>query len=212
MIPAVEILLKGILLGLLVSMPFGPIGIILVNRTLKRGFLSGFFSGIGLAFADTMLALLSGFGFAFILSFIEERRFIISLIASGLILGAGIKVFFSNPIKEFRRKDKVNKSLWRDFYSVFILAITNPFTIFVFVALFSGLNLKSSLQPSLIPVFLIPGVFIGALTWWLFLSYFVNKFKKRIRLRTIIKINKVAGAVIASTGILILLSVITKLF
>jgi arginine exporter protein ArgO len=45
MITAIEILLKGIILGLTVSMPLGPVGIILINRTIKRGMLSGFFSG-----------------------------------------------------------------------------------------------------------------------------------------------------------------------
>ena len=55
MITAIEILLKGIILGLTVSMPLGPIGIILINRTIKRGWLSGFFSGLGMASADVFI-------------------------------------------------------------------------------------------------------------------------------------------------------------
>lgn len=212
MIPAVVIFLKGVLIGLVVSMPLGPIGIILINRTLKRGILSGFISGLGLAVADTILAFLAAFGFTVILGFIEKERFIISLIGGGLILGAGLKVFFSNPVKDFRKKDKVNKSLWRDFYSVVVLAFTNPFTVFVFVAFFSGINLSSKLNPHFIQIFLIPGVFIGAITWWLFLSYFVNRFKKKISLRRIVKINKIAGAVIILTGIIILAGVFNTLY
>ncbi len=212
MIPAVVILLKGILIGLVVSMPLGPIGIILINRTLKRGILSGFISGLGLAVADTFLALLAGYGFTVILSFIEEERFIFSLIGGGFILGAGLKVFFSNPVKDFRKKDQVSKSLWRDFYSVVVLAFTNPFTIFVFVALFSGINLKSNLTQQFTQIFLISGVFIGALGWWFFLTYFVNRFKQKISLRRIVKINKVAGTVIIITGIIIILSVLSALY
>jgi threonine/homoserine/homoserine lactone efflux protein len=81
MLHLIEILLKGILLGLAVSMPLGPIGIILINRTIKRGMLSGFFSGLGLATADTLLAVLAAIGFNVILSFINQERFIISVIA-----------------------------------------------------------------------------------------------------------------------------------
>src|ERR1035437_1198501 len=106
MITAIEILLKGIILGLTVSMPLGPIGIILINRTIKRGMFSGFFSGLGLASADTLLALLSGIGYAVIISFINKERFIISLIAGLIIIGVGLKIFLSNPVKDIRNREK----------------------------------------------------------------------------------------------------------
>src|SRR5664279_2879610 len=89
MIRVLEILLKGIILGLTVSMPLGPIGIIMINRTIKRGMLSGFFSGLGMASADTLLAFLAGIGFTVIVSFINKEMFIISLIAGLIIIGVG---------------------------------------------------------------------------------------------------------------------------
>jgi threonine/homoserine/homoserine lactone efflux protein len=211
MIPAIEILLKGIILGLVVSMPPGPIGIVLINRTIKRGLLSGFVSGLGLATADTLLAVLAGLGFTVIISFIKEERFIISIIAGLVIIGVGLKVFLSNPVKDMRNKEKSEKSLWRDFYSVFVLSISNPYTIFIFVAFFSGVNIAGNVRPELLPFFLIPGVFLGAICWWFFLSYFFSRFKKNIRLRAIVRINKVAGIVIIVIGVILLLSVFTSL-
>src|SRR5450759_3514870 len=104
MITAIEILLKGIILGLTVSMPLGPIGIILINRTIKRGMLSGFFSGLGLASADTLLAVLAALGFNVILSFINQESFIISVIAGLIIIGIGMKIFLSNPVKDIRNR------------------------------------------------------------------------------------------------------------
>jgi len=210
MVSAIEILLKGVLLGLAVSMPLGPIGIILINRTIKRGFLSGFFSGLGLGTADTLLAVLAALGFTVIISFIKEERFIITVLAGIIIIGVGIKVFLSNPVKEFRDRDKGEKSLWRDFYSVFVLSITNPYTILIFVAFFSGIHLNGNIRPELVPFFLIPGVFIGAMSWWFSLSYFLSRFKRKIRLRAIVKINKLGGIVIILIGILLLLSVFTR--
>ena len=209
MISAIEILLKGIVLGLAISMPLGPIGIILVNRTIKRGFLSGFFSGLGLATADTILAVLAGVGFSVIISFIKEQRFIISIIAGIIIIGIGLKVFLSNPVKDFRNREKANKSLWRDYYSLFMVSISNPYTIFIFVAFFSGIHINSKISPELVPFFLIPGIFLGAVSWWFILSYFVSRFKKKIRLRSIVKVNKIAGITIMVIGIIVLLSVLT---
>ena len=211
MIPALEILLKGIILGLTVSMPLGPIGIILINRTIKRGMLSGVFSGLGLATADTLLAVLAALGFTVILSFINEERFIISIIAGLIIIGIGLKIYLSNPVKDIRNREKANKSLWRDYYSVFVLSISNPYTIFIFVAFFSGVHIGGNVKPELVPFFLVPGVLIGTITWWFFLSYFVSRFKKNIRLRVIVRVNKVAGIVVIVIGIIVLLSVFTPL-
>jgi threonine/homoserine/homoserine lactone efflux protein len=211
MIPALEILLKGIILGLTVSMPLGPIGIILVNRTIKRGMLSGFFSGLGLATADTLLAGLAALGYTVILGFINEQRFIISIISGLIIIGIGLKIFLSDPVKDIRNREKANKSLWRDYYSVFVLSISNPYTIFIFVAFFSGVHIGGNVKPELVPFFLIPGVLIGTITWWFFLSYFVSRFKKNIRLRVIVRVTKVAGIVVIVIGIIVLLSVFTPL-
>jgi threonine/homoserine/homoserine lactone efflux protein len=211
MIPALEILLKGIILGLTVSMPLGPIGIILINRTIKRGMLSGFFSGLGLATADTLLAGLAALGYTVILGFINEERFIISIIAGLIIIGIGLKIFLSDPVKDIRNREKANKSLWRDYYSVFVLSISNPYTIFIFVAFFSGVHIGGNVKPELVPFFLIPGVLIGTITWWFFLSYFVSRFKKNIRLRVIVRVTKVAGIVVIVIGIIVLLSVFTPL-
>jgi threonine/homoserine/homoserine lactone efflux protein len=211
MIRVLEILLKGIILGLTVSMPLGPIGIIMINRTIKRGMLSGFFSGLGMASADTLLAILAGIGFTVIVSFINKEMFIISLIAGVIIIGVGLKVFLSNPVKDMRNREMANKSLWRDFYSVFVLSISNPYTIFIFVAFFSGVHINGNVKPELVPFFLIPGVFVGAISWWFFLSYFVSRFKKKIRLRLIVRINKVAGIVVIVIGVVVLLSVFTPL-
>lgn len=209
MIPAFEILLKGIILGLTVSMPLGPIGIILINRTIKRGILSGLFSGLGLATADTILAILAGLGFTIIIGFIKEERFILSLVAGVVIVGVGIKIFLNNPVKDIRRQEKANKTLWRDYYSVFALSISNPYTILIFVAFFSGIHTSSEIKPELVPFFLIPGVFIGTITWWFFLSYFISRFKGKIRLRGIVRVNMASGIALIIIGIIVLLSVFT---
>jgi threonine/homoserine/homoserine lactone efflux protein len=211
MISAVEILLKGVLLGLTVSMPLGPISIILINRTIKRGFLSGFFSGLGLGTADTLLALLAALGFTVIIGFIQEEKFIITLLAGIIVTGVGIKVFLTNPVRDFRDRDKANKSLWRDFYSVFVLSITNPYTILIFVAIFPGIHISGSAKPEMVPFFLIPGVLIGAMMWWFSLTYFLSRFKKKIRLRAIVRISKVGGIVIIVIGMLLLISLFTTI-
>ena len=83
--------------------------------------------------------------------------------------------------------------------------------IFIFVAFFSGVHINGNVKPELVPFFLIPGVFVGAISWWFFLSYFVSRFQKKIRLRVIVRINKVAGIVVIVIGVIVLLSVFTPI-
>jgi threonine/homoserine/homoserine lactone efflux protein len=211
MIPGIEMFLKGIIMGLAVSMPLGPIGIILVNRTIKRGIFSGFFSGLGIATADTIMSIIAAIGFSFIISFIMEERFIVSIVAGVIMIAIGGKVFLSNPVKDLRNKEKANKSLWRDYYSVLALSLSNPYSIFIFVAFFTGMNFTTSMKSEMVPFFFVPGVFIGAISWWICLSYFVSRFKSKIRLRGIVRINKVAGIVIVIIGIVVLLSLFTTI-
>ena len=211
MLQVLGLLIKGIVMGLTVSIPMGPVGILLVNRTLKKGILSGLFSGMGVAAADTIMSVVAGLGFTFVISFFQDEKFIVSLIAGLVILGVGIKVFVSNPVRDFRRRDKGNKTLLKDFLSVLAISLSNPLTVFVFVAFFSGINLNSGIRPQLIPFLLIPGVLIGTLSWWFFLSYIISRFKKNIRLRSIVKVNQVAGIAIMIIGIVLLVGLFTTL-
>jgi H+/Cl- antiporter ClcA len=72
----------------------------------------------------------------------------------------------------------------------------------IFVAFFSGVQIRG-VSPEKAPFFLIPGLFIGAMAWWTSLSYFVNRLKDRLRLRSIIRINQIAGILITGIGIVV---------
>jgi threonine/homoserine/homoserine lactone efflux protein len=207
MLSGVEILLHGVLLGLIVSIPLGPVGIILINRTIKRGIMSGFFSGLGLGTADLIQATLAALGFSVIIGFLKEERFILSIIAGIVIIAAGVKVFFSNPVLDLRRKDNAGKSLWRDFYTVFVLSVTNPYTVLIFVAFFSGFPVKADIRPETVPFIILPGIFIGTMAWWTTLSWFVSRFRNKIRLRALVRINQAAGIIIVAIGVAVLLSI-----
>ncbi|MGD9978486.1 MAG: hypothetical protein AB7S54_11200, partial [Bacteroidales bacterium] len=64
------LLIKGIIIGLMASIPLGPIGVLCIQRTINKGKISGFFSGLGAATADTIFAAIAGFSLSFIINFI----------------------------------------------------------------------------------------------------------------------------------------------
>lgn len=206
MITAVQILAKGFILGLIVSVPLGPVGIILINRTLRRGLWSGFFSGLGLSAADLVQAVVAMLGLTMIIGFIREERFILSLSGGIVIILAGIRIFLSNPVTDIRKKDNPNKSLWRDFWTVFFMSVTNPYTVLIFVAFLTGFPLKNDFKAGMVPFILIPGIFIGTMAWWTTVSWVISRFKERVRLRTIFMINRIAGILIACIGVIVIFS------
>ena len=50
---------KGIVIGVLVSAPMGPIGMLCIQRTLNKGRWHGFVTGLGAALSDVIYAALT---------------------------------------------------------------------------------------------------------------------------------------------------------
>jgi threonine/homoserine/homoserine lactone efflux protein len=200
------LILKGLIVGISVSAPLGPLGILCIQRTINKGFLSGFFSGLGAAIADILYASVAGFGISIIADFLKAEEYPIRAIGGIFVIVFGIMIFRSNPVKQIRQQKAQKKGYVSDLVSGFFITITNPLTIIVFGAVFAGLGLNQSSTFKLILYTLI-GIFSGALIWWLSLTIGVNVFRKKIRLRNLYWINKITGLLVAAFGIGVFISI-----
>jgi threonine/homoserine/homoserine lactone efflux protein len=200
------LILKGIVVGISVSAPLGPLGILCIQRTINKGFLSGFFSGLGAAFADILYATVAGFGISIIADFLKKYEFSITAIGGIFVVIVGIMIFRTNPVKQIRQQKAQKKGYLSDFVSGFFITITNPLTIVVFGAIFAALGLNESSTLELVLLTLI-GIFSGALVWWLGLTLGVNIFRKKIRLRNLYWINKITGVLVTIFGIVVFASI-----
>ena len=203
----IELFLKGILIGLMVSIPLGPIGVLCVQRTLNKGRRSGFISGLGAASADTIFSLIAGLGVTFIISFVQLHHVYFQIIGGIVVMWLGIHIFYTNPVRQLRLQRLNRNKLSQDFLSVFLLTITNPMAIFFFLAIFAGINIAAGPMHLLPLGAMVAGVFTGAVSWWFLLSTLVNIFRHRFRLRIIWWMNKVAGVIIFALGIVAILSI-----
>ena len=196
--------LEGLLLGLSVSIPLGPIGIVCLHRTLSRGRLSGLVSGLGAATADTFFAAVAGFSLSVFLNFFQQQKFYLTLGGGLVLIVLGAFLFFSNTIKQARQEQKSNK-LISDFVSVFFLTISNPLTIIFFTAILSGLNIleDGSFDKTAI---VITGIFFGSLSWWFTLTTLVNLFRRKFRLRRLWYLNKITAVLIILFGLFAMIS------
>jgi threonine/homoserine/homoserine lactone efflux protein len=206
------LLIKGIIVGLLASIPLGPIGVICIQRTLNKGKLSGFLSGLGAASADTIFAAIAGFSLTIIISFIEEKQIIFQAIGGVIVFLLGIKIFYTNPIRQLRRHKRKKNSLLEDYLSVLLVTITNPLAVFLFIALFASLGIVSEDTSWVHSLVTTSGVLIGAMLWWYILTSLVDIFRERFRLKQLWWINKISGAVIVVLGAIAIIGLVRLLF
>jgi len=202
-----EFLIKGIIVGFLASIPLGPVGVLCIQRTINKGRVSGLFSGMGAATVDGFFALVAALGLTFIINFIEQQQFLIQLIGGSVLILLGAKVFNTNPIKQIRKHRRKKNKLIEDYFSVLLLTLSNPLAIFLFVAAFAGIGIVSSNDSHIESSLIISGVFIGAMIWWGALTFFVDLFRKKFRLKQLWWINKIAGILIAGFGVAAMVSV-----
>ena len=194
-----SILIEGLIIGILVSIPMGPIGVLCIQRTIHQGRRSGFISGIGAASADSSFAFIAGFGLTFITDFFKEQQFYLMFGGAIVLVILGLNLFFKDTIKEIR-KIRFNKSnSFADFGSVFLLTLSNPITILFFGLVFTGLGIvKNNIMET---GTLIGGIFLGAVLWWFLLSTLVSLFRNFFRIRIIFWLNKIAGILIILFGL-----------
>ena len=208
---SIWLFIKGILMGLLVSAPLGPVGVVCIQRTINRGVKSGFISGLGAAAADTVYAIIAVLGLGFVITFIKEEKYWIQLVGALIIILFAIKIFYTNPAVEIRNnRNKKNKPL-EEFISVFFVTLSNPGVFFAFIAFFAWFNVVGEENAGYFSALvLIGGIFTGALSWWYILSAVINKYRKRIRLKNIWWLNKIMGIIVFICGIIALIELFVR--
>ncbi len=200
MTPDIELFLRGILLGLAVAAPVGPIGVLCIQRSLAGGFWTGFSGGIGTAVADALYAALAAAGFAVLLG---GDLGMAGPVPLQQILQWGGALFiawlgwrtFSTPATEGAADAPLQGNPLRLFAVTFALTMSNPATILSFAALFAGLGLAA--DPSLAAATsAVAGVFIGSLLWWALLSGGIAALRHRVGAEMRRWINRIAGMVL----------------
>ncbi len=191
-----ELLLKGLIIGCAVSIPLGPIGVLIVQRTVNKNRTSGFFSGIGVATSDTIYAIISGFSLTFITSFIKQHQLSFQIFGAIILLILGTHIFLKNPVKDLRNYRKKGSTYLQDMVSTFLVTFPNPLVIFIFLAVFASSGVVLNIDKPYQALFLLLGIFLGATSWWFTLTGIVSLFKHKFNLRILWWFNKIAGSLV----------------
>jgi threonine/homoserine/homoserine lactone efflux protein len=190
---------RGLVMGLAVAAPVGPIGLLCIQRTLQNGRLYGLATGLGAATADALYGLVAAFGLTFIASFFLEQQVWIALLGGLYLCFLGQRIFRAEPAAVTGENHR--GGLLRAYGSTFLLTLTNPVTILSFVAIFAGLGLAQGNEDYLAAAILVLGVFCGSAAWWLFLSGGVSVIRDRVNTQAMKWVNRLSGGIIMAFGL-----------
>jgi threonine/homoserine/homoserine lactone efflux protein len=199
-----NIFLKGLIIGILVNAPLGPIGWLCVQRTLSKGKLYGLVSGFGAATADAIYSFIPAFGLTLLSSFLVEHQAWFRPIGGIFLCGLGVKAFFSRSEKTPVAEIKI--SYFGAYISTLFLTLVNPLLILVFTAIFAGLSIVNSSADYSASTILVLGIFIGSGLWWLVLSSITATFREKLSSGIVLWMKKISGLAIVAFGILVLVS------
>ena len=197
--------LKGIFVGFAMAIPIGPIGIMCIRKTLTEGRLRGLIIGLGAATADLLYGCVAAFGLTMISNTLVSQRIWIRLVGGALLLFLGIRTFRAQPANP--NIPIISSGILRSYLTTVFLTLTNPLTIFAFIAVFAALGLGNGLS-NFSASALVVGVFIGSCLWFLLLSSGVTLFRKKLDLVGLRWVNRIAGVLIIISGIIAIVSLL----
>jgi threonine/homoserine/homoserine lactone efflux protein len=197
--------LQGLLIGFSISVPVGPVGVLVIRRTLAEGFPSGLMSGIGCATGMALYGSVIGFGLTAISDLLLRYQRPLAVGGGLFLVYLGYTIIRATPPDPDAQPQR--NSLLSAYTSTFALTIVSPAVILYFIAIFTGSDLLDRQRDYLTALILVLGVFLGALGWWLILSGAVSLLRARLGTRTLRWANALSGLAIAAFGVKVALGV-----
>ena len=195
-----ELAIKGIIIGLCISVPLGPIGMLCVQRTLTRGRAHGIVTGLGATTSDLVYTFVTLFFLRFVIGFIEAHQVVFQFTGAIVVVLFGAFIIKSRPTSQTQLRVVSKGSLVSDYLTAFGLTFSNPLILFVLMALFARFDFIAERSPALHYLVGIGCILVGATAWWLLLTYIVSHFKNKLGLRGLRLINLITGSVIVVIG------------
>jgi threonine/homoserine/homoserine lactone efflux protein len=202
-----SLIMQGILIGLILSAPVGPLSLMCIQRSISDGRLHGILSGIGVATADAVYATVAFLGLTAISGFILSWQDFFRIFAGLVLILVGIKIFFTRPGDG--GNGSPHESYVKDYLSMVAIAIVNPLTIIFLMVTLPGFGFMIGGGTTLSAAAEFVGGFLaGSVAWWIIMCGIIGSVRSRISSRHLVLINRISGLFIACVGATMLLSIL----
>ena len=205
-------------IGIMLSAPMGPIGILCVQRTINNGRQSGLYTGVGAAISDLFYCLLAGFGLAFVTNYITRYQTELQIIGSIILIVYALYMMIhtpktdesiDEPVKIKGKKGKKRKmeqrveelkrnknKITQDILTGFLFTLSNPLIVLLILPLFAAKGFPAECKYFYHYILGYVFIVVGALIWWWGITYIVDKVRARINMGSMMLINRIMGGLI----------------
>lgn len=191
--------LKGLVIGVTIAMPVGPICMLIIRRSLRQGFVAGAAMGLGAATADGFYGAVAGFGLASISAFLVAEQVPLRLLGGLALILIGLSSFCARSIAP--QRGALERSLPAAYLSTFLLTLANPLTIISFAAVFAGLGIGETAGSYRSAAIFVAAIFIGSGLWQLLISAAATLVRARLEPPALSWINRVSGLMLIGFGL-----------
>ena len=200
-VDALDLAVRGMVVGIVASAPMGPVGVLTVQRTFNKGRWYGFATGLGAALSDLIYAVVTGLGMSLVMDFIERPAtiFYIKILGSILLFIFGAYTYYTRPAEPHKPSGK-RGTLWHNAFTGFAITVSNPLIIFLFLALFARVGFVVPDHPIEQAIGYV-GVLAGAIVWWFILTTALNRLGSRFEMNTISLLNRLLGLLVMVASI-----------
>ena len=186
-------ILKGIITGLILSLPFGPVGIYCMELTVLEGRWKGYITALGMVTIDVVYSAVSLMFLSSVESYIKKyENYLTILIAIFLMIISLRKIINKIELKEINVDFK---SMLQNYLTGVGFAIVNISSIFVISTLFTMMKvlddggLSKALQ-------VLIGVGGGGGALWFSTTFIISHFRNLFGKEKLVKLIKVANIAI----------------
>ena len=202
------LLLIGMLIGLVMSAPVGPVNVLCSIRAFRGGFTRGFLVGVGAVSADMVIAGAAIFGIAAVGEFIDRHAEMIKTVGGIVLLLFAWRTWWSPPVVPDLEnpEGETRPSRGGGYLGGIALTVTNPAAYLAYAAVFSGLGAMAPRPANLVDgTELLLGLAIGGLLWWAMIAWVVARYRHALPFKWLVRINHGAAAIMAAFGALLVI-------
>jgi threonine/homoserine/homoserine lactone efflux protein len=200
--------IQGIIIGLTLAVPVGPISLLCIHRTVAAGRLHGIVSGLGVATADTFYAAVAFLGLTAVSGLIISHQNLFRFLTGIALILVGIQVFRSVPASV--SENDVQEPYLEDYLSLFAIAAANPLTIIFFITTLPGFGIVAQGTTFIAAVPFVAGTFLGSTAWWIVLCGSLGSVRSRLGTSNLRRINRISGILITLFGAVMLILLFTS--
>jgi threonine/homoserine/homoserine lactone efflux protein len=182
-----------------IALPFGPVSLMCVERSLASGAARGLACGAGASTAHALFAILAVVGANAVAAWFSSWQSAVHLASSTILVLIGLKMILKTAATPSPGM-ATGAGRFPDYLAGLMLALTNPTTVLPYMALAgSGVFVDQTGLAMLATT--VSGVLLGSTAYYATLSGSVWAFRNRLPQSVLSRLNLLAGPVLIVMGL-----------